>query len=238
MDALKDNWLTDGLIDFEYKKYTLLAYLQKVKESFNRVELYPPMADLVFHYRNLIALKENKLLLRDAFPKELTAEGLKNLEFTYKQIIKDDAVMEELESIMEYALPRFKSSLDEGSMIYEYVESKCELSSIGLTSLYANEGYLFVTQPPEKETHIYRYQITIFQQKEEDLRGIHTHHLFTTEKSLSNTYENIKLNLIKKYTELPNPSAYLVLSKLKFPHTQTLMPVAKRLLVKHLSKSA
>jgi hypothetical protein len=26
MNKLKDNWLTDGLIDYEFKKYQLLAY--------------------------------------------------------------------------------------------------------------------------------------------------------------------------------------------------------------------
>ena len=238
MDRLKDNWLTDGLIDFEYKKYQLLAYFKEVKSSFSRVELYPFLSDLVFHYRNLISLKENHSLIRDSFPKELSPEGLKNLEVNYKRMIEDDLIMQEIESIMEYALPHFKSSLDEGSYIYEFVESKCEISPVGLTSLYANEGYLFVTQPPEKETHVYRYQATIFEQSSETMRGIHTRYMLTAERSLSSTYENLKLSLIRQYSELPNPSVYLVLSKLKFPFDQTLMPVAKRLLVKQISKAA
>lgn len=238
MDKLKDNWLTDGLIDFEYKKYQLLAYFKEVKNSFSRVELYPFLSDLVFHYRNLISLKENHSLIRDSFPKELSPEGLKNLEVNYKRMIEDDLIMQEIESIMEYALPQFKASLDEGSYIYEYVESKCEISPVGLTSLYANEGYLFVTQPPEKETHVYRYQATIFEQSTEIMRGIHTRFMLTAERSLSSTYENLKLSLIRQYSELPNPSVYLVLSKLRFPFDQTLMPVAKRLLVKQISKAA
>lgn len=238
MDKLKDNWLTDGLIDFEYKKYQLLAYFKEVKNSFSRVELYPFLSDLVFHYRNLISLKENHSLIRDSFPKELSPEGLKNLEVNYKRMIEDDLIMQEIESIMEYALPQFKASLDEGSYIYEYVESKCEISPVGLTSLYANEGYLFVTQPPEKETHVYRYQATIFEQSTEMMRGIHTRFMLTAERSLSSTYENLKLRLIRQYSELPNPSVYLVLSKLRFPFDQTLMPVAKRLLVKQISKAA
>ena len=53
MEKLSKDWLTQGLIDFEYKKYVLMAYLQRVKTSFERIELYPFMADLVFHYRNL-----------------------------------------------------------------------------------------------------------------------------------------------------------------------------------------
>ncbi len=238
MDVLKDNWLTEGLIDFEYKKYLLLAYLQNVKDSFKRVELYPYLSDLVFHYRNLITLRENKMLIAESFPKEISSENLKKLEISYRKMIEDDNVMREIESIMEYALPQFKASLDEGSFIYEFVESKCEISPVGLTMLYANEGYLFVTQPPEKETNIYRYQITFFEQSNEPMRGIQTSFVETCEKSLARTYENIKMTLIKKYTSLPNPAAYLVLSKLKFPHAQTLMPIAKRLLAKEISKAA
>lgn len=238
MDKLKDNWLTDGLIDFEYKKFQLLAYFQNVKKSFKRLELYPFLSDMIFHYRNLILLKENKTLIRESFPKELSPESMKNMVLNYRKIIDDDRVMQEIESIMEYALPQFKDSLDEGSFIYEYVESKCEISVIGLTSLYVDEGYLFVTQPPEKETNVYRYQTTLFNQSAEPLRGIHTEFLLTAERSLSNTYENLKLNLMKQYAELPSPSVYLVSSKVKFPYVQTLMPVAKRLLVKQITMPA
>ena len=238
MDKLKDSWLTDGLIDFEYKKYQLLAYFQTVNESFRRMELYPLLSDLVFHYRNLILLKENQTLIRESFPKELSPESFKNMIFNYRRMIEDDLVMKEIESIMEYALPHFKDSLEEGSSIYEYVESKCEISPVGLTSLYSDEGYLFVTQPPEKETNVYRYQITFFEQSTEPMRGIHTQFLLTSEYSFSNTYESLKLDLIRRFVELPNPSVFLVLSKVKFPYVQTLMPVAKRLLVRQITKAA
>lgn len=235
MDQLNENWLTEGLMDFEYKKYLLLAYLQKVKQSFSRVELYPFLSDLVFHHRNIMAVKENKAMIYDRFPQRLSIEHLQNLKINYKKIIEDDVVMQEIESIIEYALPKFKSTLDEGSFLYEQVESNCEISPVGLTSLYAQEGYLFVTQPPEKETNIYRYQVTIFDNSNEKLRGIHTHHISTCEKSLSNTYEQMKLKLIRQFTDLPNPATYLVVSKLKIPTVQTLMPVAKRLLIKKIT---
>jgi hypothetical protein len=235
MDQLNENWLTEGLVDFEYKKYILLAYLKKVKESFTKIELYPFLSDLVFHHRNLMAIKENKAMIYDRFPKRLSLENLQNLEVNYKKIIEDDAVMQEIESIIEFALPQFKSSLDEGSFIYEYVESQCEISPVGLTSLYAQEGYLFVSQPPERETNIYRYQVTIFDNSNEKLRGIHTHLITTAERSFSNSYEQIKLNLIRQFSDLPNPATYLVVSRLKFPIVQTLMPIAKRLLIKKLA---
>lgn len=238
MERLSKDWLTQGLIDFEYKKYVLMAYLQTVKNSFGKVELYPFLADLVFHYRNLQALKENKALIRESFPKEISLEEFKKLEISYREMIADDAVMNELESIINFALPLIKDSLQKGSVIYEYVESKCEISPIGVTPLYAKEGYLFVTQPPEKETTIYRYQMSIFEASQEQLRSLNTEFIERVEKNMVMTYERLKLDLIKKFKDLPNPAAYLILARMKFPFSETLMPVAKRLFVKHISQAS
>lgn len=235
MEKLSQDWLTQGLIDYEYKKYVLMAYLQTVRNSFSRVELYPFLADLVYHYRNLQALKENKTLFRESFPKELSLEEVKKLELRYKEMIEDDGVMNELESIINFALPQIKDSLQEGSVIYEYVESQCEISPIGVTPLYAKEGYLFVTMRPEKETTIYRYQMSIFEGSQEQLRSLNTQLVERVEKSPVHTYEGLKLELIRRFRDLPNPAAYLILARMKFPFSETLMPVAKRLFVKHLS---
>lgn len=236
MEKLSKDWLTQGLIDFEYKKYVLLAYLQTVRNSFGKVELYPFLADLVFHYRNLLAVKENKTLIRESFPKEISLEEFRKLELTYRQLVDDDAVMSELENIIDFSLPKIKDSLQEGSVIYEYVESQCEIAPIGVTPLYANEGYLFVTVPPEKETNIYRYQVSIFEGSQEQLRSLNTEFVECVEKRPLYTYESLKLDLIRKFTDLPNPATYLILSKMKFPFYETLMPVAKRLFVKHISQ--
>jgi hypothetical protein len=238
MDQLSKDWLTQGLVDFEYKKYVLLAYLKTVKNSFGRVELYPFMGDLVFHYRNLLAVKENKTLLKESFPKEISLEEFKKLEISYRQMIEDDAVMSELENIIEFSIPKIKGSLQEGSVIYEYVESQCEIEPIGVTPLYAKEGYLFVTQPPENETSIYRYQMSIYEQSHEVLRSLNTTFIESAPRTVANTYERIKLDLVKRFRDLPNPATYLILSRTKFPFTETLMPVAKRLFVKHISKEA
>lgn len=238
MAELKENWLTEGLIDFEFKKYTLLAYLHAVKAAFGKKELYPFLSDLVFHYRNLITLRENKSLINDSFPAELSPESIQKLELTWNKIIDDDAIMKEIESIIAFALPEFKSSLDEGAQIYDHVESNCEISPVGLTSLYGHEGYLFLSQPPLSETNVYRYQLTFFEQSNETMRGIHMQYVRTTERSLAHTYEHIKLQLIREFTSLPNPAVYLVHSRLRFPYIQTLVPVAKRLLIKQISSTA
>ena len=163
MEKLKHDWLTDGLIDFEYKKYILLSYLQNVKNSFDKTELYPHLADLVHHYQNLVALKENKESLTKNFPAKAEGLDMKKLEIIYHELIQDDEIMKELGDIIEYAVPMFKNSLEEGKEIYEFVERNCELSPVGLLPLYVDEGYLFIHTSTSLDTSIYRYQVTLIQ---------------------------------------------------------------------------
>ena len=67
MKFLSETWFAEGYIDFELKKYTLLAYLQQVNKYFNENKLYPQLADVIFHYNNLVAFKENKKFLQNIF---------------------------------------------------------------------------------------------------------------------------------------------------------------------------
>ena len=53
MGTLSENWLTEDIMDFEYKKYIVLGYLQNVETHFNEQKLYPDFAELIAHYKNL-----------------------------------------------------------------------------------------------------------------------------------------------------------------------------------------
>ena len=80
MKSLSQTWFADGYIDFELKKYTLLAYLQEINKCFNENKLYPQLADLIFHYNNLVAFRENKKYLQEQFPKRLTGVQIQQLQ--------------------------------------------------------------------------------------------------------------------------------------------------------------
>jgi len=53
-----------------------------------------------------------------------------------------------------------------------------------------------------------------------------------------NTYENIKSELIRHKKELPNPAVYSIETELNYPVEETLLPVAKRSLVRYISNKA
>ncbi|MBL3655677.1 hypothetical protein [Fulvivirga sediminis] len=236
MDNLSNNWFAEGLVDYEYKKYVLLAYLKRVTNSFEARKLYPFLSDLVVHYNNLIQFRENKRQFNNDMPKDLTGIDRESLELIYSRVQKDDELLKEIENIIEFSLPRLKSSVKAGAEVYELVEENCEFTPIGLMPLYTNEGYMFISNN-SKKTKIYRYELTMLETTREKYRALNTYFVEAVQKGWGTTYESIKVSLTKRFKDLPNPATFLFYSKEKFPYTSTLEPVAKRLLVKYISNT-
>ncbi|MGO8056035.1 hypothetical protein, partial [Rhizobium leguminosarum] len=82
------------------------------------------LSDIIFHYNNLVAFRENKKFLQDQFPKKLTGIQMEKLQVLYQQIIEDDELMHELEDIIQYSAEHMKRTISSGTEIYEFVEDK------------------------------------------------------------------------------------------------------------------
>ncbi len=238
MKVLSETWFADGYIDFELKKYTLLAYLQEVNKYFNANKLYPQLSDLIFHYNNLVAFRENKKFLQEHFPKRLTGIQLEKLQLLYQQIVEDDEMMKELENIINYSAAEIKSVISTATEIYEFIEDKLVIFPIGLIPLEINEGYFFLSEGKYRSTRVYQYRLSIFEKHDEKYRSIRTEFIANWERNMVNTYENIKSELIKGKKDLPNPAVYSIEVDLKYPVEETLLPIAKRSLVRYISTKA
>ena len=235
MERLTENWLTEGLIDYEYKKYILLAYLKYVRQNFTDRKLYPFLSDLVFHYRNLQLIKNNKKLLEKQFPKVATGADIKKLQFTYRKIIEDSELMSEIESIVSFALKNISISLNTGKELYDYIEEHMEIEPVGLSPIYTKEGYFFLWEDGKSAVQIYRYGMRQFDDGQEGYRAISSEYVDSSFRSISHTFHHIKLELIRNNRSMPNPATYLIISGINVPVEETLLPVAKRMLMRYLS---
>lgn len=238
MKQLSETWFAEGFIDFELKKYVLLSYLQETNKYFNENKLYPQLADLIFHYNNLVAFRENKRFLQEQFPKRLTGLQMEQLQMLYEQMIADDELMQELEDIINYSAVEMKTTISSGTEIYEFVEGKMTITPVGLVPLDIQEGYFFLSSGKSKNTRVYQYHLSFFEKYEEKYRSIKTIYLQMQQRSMVYTYENIKRDLIRTRAELPNPAVYCIETELSFPVEETLLPIAKRSLVKYISNVA
>ncbi|NSL87918.1 hypothetical protein [Chitinophaga solisilvae] len=238
MGTLSETWFADGYIDFELKKYTLLSYLQEIHRHFNQNKLYPQLSDIIFHFNNLRAFRENKQLLEQQFPKRLTAVNLEKLQLLYEQLSTDDELMDELEDIIGYSLSQMNNTIKDGTEIYEFVQHQLKIWPVGLVPLETTNGYLLLCDGRYSDTLVYSYQLTIFERHDEKYRGIRTEYVEAYTKDLVHTCEHIKTILIRKHAQQPNPAVYCVETPLVLPLNETLLPVAKRSLVRFIALNA
>lgn len=238
MKNLDSNWLFSGLLDFEYKKYTLLAYLQSVQACFQTHRLFPSLSDLIMHYDQLRLFKEGKEGLTDLFPKEMVGVDYDKLTYHYRRLVEDDEVMKVLEEVASYALPLMEHEIGKGKHLYKEVEELMAIQPVGIMPLHKNEGYLFLLMEENAELTIYRYEMTLFESSGAKYRGLHTALLDRRTLAPWHSMQNVKLELVKHYPQLPNPATFAVGVQKKLPEDETILPVAKRLLVRCLSEAA
>ena len=235
MKSLSETWFAEGYIDFELKKYTLLAYLQQVNKYFDQNKLYPQLADIIFHYNNILAFRENRRFLQEHFPKQLTEINMQKLQVVYERMIEDSELMKELEEIIDYSAQKIKTTIQNGTEIYEYVEAKLNIEPVGLIPLDTNEGYLLICDALFNTTVAYQYHLTIYEKHDEKYRGIRTDFIQQWIRTVSNSPENIKAELIRNRRDFPNPAVYNIESLLAYPLEETLLPIAKRSFVKYIA---
>ncbi len=233
--TLSETWFMEGNIDFESKKYTLLAYLQRINAYFNESKLYPHLSDIIFHYNNIIAFKDNKRFLQQQFPKRLTGIQIQKLELLYEELIADNELMQELEAITRYAVPKIKNAIDIGTEIYGSVEDKLSIYPIGIQPLENTEGYFFLCQEGYRFTRVYYYYLSFFEKHNDKYRALKAQYVDEWERNFVNTFENIKLSLLKNRTNIPAPAVYAIEVKSEFPLEETTLPIAKRSFVRYIS---
>ncbi len=221
MTKLSSQWLTDGILDFEYKKYVLLAYLQHVRNDFEQQRLFPHLPNVTEHYQSSLHFKESQKSLRTRFPKNLTGIDPVRLRLLYQEIYEDDPHLEEINEILDFAIPQFSGVLHEGQARYGEIEGNLSISPIGIIPLRTEEGYLFIHRATSRETTIYSYQVTLFDAKRE--RIVQTHWLESVRKSQYVTFESLKVQLTRRYAHLPNPATYMVESPREYPLNETLL---------------
>src|SRR6185369_12346907 len=163
MESLSKNWITESHIDFEYKKYILLAYLQHVSDNFTEHRLYPFLSDLVEHYRNLKVLQDNKRNLLESFPARAKTMDLEQFKIIYEKLAEDDSLIMEIENIINYSIPQMEFYLKEGKKIYDSIEEQLKISSVGIVPLNNEDGYLFLKRGMDSDTKVYEYHISIFE---------------------------------------------------------------------------
>lgn len=226
-----DTFLT-GTADAELRQYHVLEGLKHNYTEFTHNRLYPSLAELVDLHTALVNILNGMSDIQGHLPHELKEVDLEQGKLVYQTAGINDEDFQRAAELITWALPRIEQAIDEGVNIYNFVDEHIQIEQVGLLPMYREEGYWFVPEHKAALLHLLRYEVSLFTSANEKFRSLKTKNIRDIEqKSIVQTPESIKLNLIEQFHDLPNPATFMCETDLDFPYAETILPIGKRKLM-------
>lgn len=241
-DSIKFNMDTDWLIhepiDFEHKKYILLAYFKKLDKILDQNKIYPTFIELSLHLASIQTLiKENVILYTDkifkscddeVLLKELKAKELPNLSPEEKN---------EIDKILKYSSPKFFEYFNivksYWSLIYDSISVSVKRNK---KNLKIGKGYMTFSYKKTNKIYVWEYEIKKYTPE--------LNEYFTEIKLI---YEDDKKNLnfndiIENFSTFSNDLKKLspvfnMKAADEYPLDETLLPLFRRKLMSYILQS-
>lgn len=233
---LSPEWMFSEPIDFEFNKYTLLDFIQKCEQDFEKFEIYPSFVELSLHLANLQSLMkertllltrkkfefpDDEILLKELYPKRIT--GLTEQEFS------------EIEKTIIYSGNRLMDTFNIGKSIWSIVyESTAITLKKNRRHLNSGRGFIYFPVRETKKVMIWEYHLKKIKKEtklyvdliwEGDPQGLKIFDICLEKNSWQDEDEVLKLPLFE------------ILSNNKFPMEETLIPMIKRKVVGYILQS-
>ncbi len=236
MEKLKTEIFLAAAEDIEYSQYKVLAILNKYSEALHRSKLYPVFSNLIEIGGNLTRILNQRNYFKENLPRKLTKFDLRKKKAVYEVSEELSDRIDIVFDFIEWALPKINDELNEAKTIFEFVDQNMKVKELGVSPLYKKEGYFIIKDNRNKKINIYRYSMHIIPSENSKYHALKTRLLETYEyERLEAVLKEIKLELARKYKDLPFPAAYFFESELDFPFKETLFPVAKRKLMRTIA---
>ena len=233
---LDPEWLYQDPIDFEHKKYTLLAYLQKCDQRFNELKIYPDFVELSLHLANLQSIVKDKTML-------ITKKKFSSIddEILFKELIPkkpprlEESEQSELDKTLKFSGQKIYEAFSVAKSIWNVAHDSISVHlKKNRDYLDSGLGFAFFRRKSDEKIFVWEYEIK--KENEEDfnnrtfLRLIHSgdtdEMTFSTvleEKSSWFEHENLK--------DFP---VFEVRCNQDFPFEETFIPMVKRALMSYV----
>ncbi|MCU0424874.1 MAG: hypothetical protein MUF71_04530 [Candidatus Kapabacteria bacterium] len=221
--------------DTERTRFEVLNGLKTIRSNFHHNKIYPDLSTLVELFEGLQSITQSADNLRAKAHRSVKEVNLEERKVIYDETPISDTDFEQIRDLILWALPLIQDAIEEGKTMFEFVDENLALEVVGILPSYLEEGYIFVPDNATSLLHVLKYEISIFTGANEKYRSLKTSVVKTLRQSpIVKPIQSMKLDLVREFPELPNPATYSFETDLEFPFQETILPVAKRRLLRHL----
>tara|TARA_B100001093_G_scaffold191886_1_gene184374 strand:- start:4119 stop:4499 length:381 start_codon:yes stop_codon:yes gene_type:complete len=119
MELLSLTWWIESPIDYEYKQYVLLDYLQKIERHFYNKDFSP----YLLHTEKLYEEMDISLQFLETFEESITITKLKIKNEAIMGLEKNKPIsfkeLEEVKDILKFSIPKIKEKLQLGKELWK-----------------------------------------------------------------------------------------------------------------------
>jgi hypothetical protein len=232
---LNPEWMFKEPIDFEYNKYTLLDYLQKCENRFEKFEIYPDFIELSLHLANIQSLvKENTLLLTDKKFEDCDDEILVKELVSKKPPKLDDEELGELTKTLKFSTNKVFDTFNIGKSIWNVVHDNLHLSiKRNKENIELGRGFSFFYDKDEESIYVWEYEIKnreLPQTAKTYVKSIYEGNFKGTNLSVIIS-ENTRWKENDEYKSLP---IFEIKCTQRFPMKETFVPMMRRKIMSYI----
>lgn len=234
--SLNPNWLFEDPIDFEHKKYTLLAYLQKCDKRFDELKIYPDFVELSLHLANLQSItKENTILTTE---KVFTGP---DDEILFKDLIPkkppklDENEQREVDKAVKYSGQKIFEAFNLAKSLWNIAHDSITVHvRKNKENLEEGRGYVFYRKKENDTSYVWEYEIK--PSTDYDYTNKTLLNLIYSGGSDDKTFTEI-INVYSTWAETDwyrNVPVFEVRCEQTFPFEETFLPMMKRALMSYI----
>lgn len=230
------DWLFQGIVDSEQKRYVLLDYFQKLNNHLEKMEVYPMFIELSLHLGNIQTLiNQNKILYTDK--KFLTNDDellISDLKVKDIPVLSEEEIVE-YHQILKDSQPQlhdyFGFAKSIWSIVYESVDIILKKNK---NNTQSKNGFFYYKN--NDGLYVWKYSIKRVYKTKGQTKTVTKLVYFGEEDNL--TIQEIISKFSKTY-EKDNEKSYPIFEiqcKDIFPIEETLLPISKRKIMSFINQ--
>jgi len=195
---------------------------------------FPYLEDVRRLLFNLDAYKAAKEDLSENLRTDLLEIDLRRLKMIREALPDSSGVMAELDGIVRFASHTLGNLYREGSAILDELMNDVEITPLGILGSAENPGWLFFRKPGAVRIYSYHFRLVRRPFGKDSYKDICTQYHSEISAGRFENLNAVKWELMSREDRVNRsaPNVYLVETGLNLPQCETLMPIAKRFLIR------
>ncbi|UCH65005.1 MAG: hypothetical protein JSW63_10385 [Ignavibacterium sp.] len=231
------NFFQSPVEDNELTQYKILAKLNEYNEKFRKYKLFPELLQL-YHIDNMLrSLYVKYQPYNESLSKGMKTPVIDGQKADVVNRVTDSSDVKEIFELISWAMLHVQTTMEEGIAVYEFVHDNIKIEPALPIRSKKNEGYFIIPDYHNNLLRIFEYSSPRYSLKKKSSKSLKTKLLIQISLSeVGSSVVSAGIKLIERYGQMKDVPVYVCETILDLPFKETVLPIAKSILLGKLNE--